>query len=146
MNAHALLRQKQGEIFSINQGDSLCKCIDALNEKKIGALIVTDDAGKLAGIISERDVLHSVKKTPIDVCSVRVKDAMTPRKKLVVVSEETSIQELMEVMTQNRVRHLPVVREEDLCGIISIGDVVKSLLDNAIMENESMRSYIVGEI
>lgn len=147
MNVAMLLAQKKDKLFTIEQEQSICECIDTLNRHNIGALLVVDRNQQLTGIVSERDILKKTHSKPTDVCSVTVKDAMTPRDKLVTASQKCSVCEVMEMMTENRVRHLPILDDDgQLRGIVSIGDVVKALLDNALVENKSLKDYIAGTL
>lgn len=145
MKVRNLLDQKSPEVFSINENKSLCECIDLLNQKRIGALMVLDDNSLVAGIISERDALRKIYHTPENVCSIKVKEAMTPRKDLIVAGEEDAIETIMELMTENRIRHIPVMEADQLLAIVSIGDVIKSLLSMLQEENQIMKDYISGK-
>lgn len=143
MKVKALLRQKDSDVFTIEADKSICQCIDVLNQRKIGALIVVNHTGKMVGIISERDILRTtMAKQGNNVCSSMVRDVMTPQEKLLTVTEDESLYKVMEIMTKNRVRHIPVVRDGNIFRIISIGDVIKFLLDQAMLENEEMKNYI----
>lgn len=144
MNLKQLLDQKDATVFSIGEDSSLCECIKMLNEKHIGALVVVNRENKICGIITERDVLKLTYEAPTDVCSVKVKDAMTSQDQLLTAKEEDSLFDIMETMTEKRVRHIPVLKDGEVCGIVSIGDVVKFLLGVLMDENRQMKTYITG--
>ncbi len=144
MNLKQLLDQKDPVVFSIGENSSLCECIKMLNEKNIGALVVVNRENKICGIVAERDVLRLTYSSPVNVCSVLVKDAMTPRDKLVTAEETDLIPGIMETMTAKRIRHIPVLKDGEICGIVSIGDIVKFLLGMLMDENKQMKDYIAG--
>ena len=144
MNLKQLLDQKNPAVFSIEENSSLCECIKMLNDKNIGALVVVNREKKICGIVTERDVLRLTYSSPVNVCSVLVKDAMTPRDKLITAEESDPIPKIMETMTAKRIRHIPVLKEGEVCGIVSIGDIVKFLLGMLMDENKQMKDYIAG--
>ncbi|MDD4869800.1 MAG: CBS domain-containing protein [Kiritimatiellae bacterium] len=145
MSVIQLLKGKAKTVYSIKPKAPLCDCLKLLNDKRIGALLVIGRQGKLEGLISERDVLRTAHKTKGKMCHIPVEKIMTPRKKLVTAGKENSIHEVMETMTKRRVRHLPILDGEKIIGIISIGDVVKALLDEVLAENKQMQDYIYGK-
>jgi CBS domain-containing protein len=144
MNLKQLLDQKDSAVFSIGENSSLCECIKMLNEKNIGALIVVNRENKICGIVTERDVLRLTYSSPVNVCSVLVKDAMTSRDRLITAEETDSLFKIMETMTAKRIRHIPILKDGEICGIVSIGDVVKFLLGMLMDENKQMKDYIAG--
>lgn len=142
MKLKDILKTKNDEILTVRQDQTVHTAIKILFKNKIGALLVLNTAGELVGIISERDVLwecvereHLLRKTP-------VKRVMT--KKLIIGSAEDDIQSSMGVMTRNRIRHLPIMEEDEIVGIISIGDLVKTLLDQQEYENRYLQQYMFG--
>jgi len=145
MSVGQLLKHKGRAVYKIRAEAPLCDCLKLLNDKRIGALLVMDKRGKLEGLISERDVLRTAHETKGKMGHIPVKKVMTPRKRLVVGGKESSIHEVMETMTKKRVRHLPIMDGEKVIGIISIGDVVKALLDEVLAENKQMQDYIYGK-
>jgi len=141
MNVRSILATKGHEVVTTSPERSVLDAARTLVEHDIGALVVTE-AGVLLGILSERDVLRLTARSPGALASVRVEDAMT---KDVVVAEEADTVELaMDLMTRHRVRHLPIVREGRLRGIVSIGDVVNAVRTQAEVENQQLRDYIGG--
>jgi CBS domain-containing protein len=145
MSVGQLLKNKTKTVYKIKPDAPLCDCLKLLNDKRIGALLVMDARGKLEGLISERDVLRTAHETKGKMGDIPVEKVMTPRKGLVVAGKESSIHEVMETMTKKRVRHLPIMDGEKVIGIISIGDVVKALLDEVLAENKQMQDYIYGK-
>ena len=116
--------------------------IGVLKLKGIGALVVTDEAGRLAGIISERDIVRGLLTHGDELLKLPASELMTRSVK--TCSPGDNIRDVMAKMTHSRVRHLPVLDGGRLCGIISIGDVVKNRLDELEMETGVLRDYIVG--
>jgi CBS domain-containing protein len=111
--------------------------------KKIGALVVTTGKAVL-GLISEREIVHEFSRNGEAAGSIPVKEVMNSR--VITVSPEESISRVMKLMTQHRVRHMPVLRDGELAGIISIGDVVKSRLDDLELESNALRdAYIAAK-
>jgi CBS domain-containing protein len=143
MELRSVLAGKGHEVFTIRAADPISLCIRKLNDLRIGALLVLSWSGKLEGIVSERDVLlwasNSEKSEESSVRSI-----MTPVERLISVSPETTVQQAMEQMTTYRIRHLPVLEGERLVGLVSIGDLVKSLLEDATRENAHLKDYIYG--
>ena len=111
-----------------------------LSSKRIGAVVVTDKSGHIAGIVSERDIVHALAKEGVECLDRPVSEIMT-REVLTCTAGDT-IDELMSRMTARRCRHLPVVADGGLAGIISIGDVVKHHIAEVEMEAMAMRDYI----
>lgn len=140
MNVAAILKAK-GRAVSTARPDATLRDISSrLTAKRIGAIVIVGDNGKVAGIISERDVIRAVSEHGEHALSMPVGDVMT--RSVVFCQETSTLDELMEVMTQGRFRHLPVLEDEALVGIISIGDVVKHHIAEVEMEVSAMRGYL----
>ncbi len=137
-----LLRQKNNDIFKIKSNDSIADAAIALTDKKIGALLVEDDSGKIAGIISERDIVGGMGPHGADLHDVPVSELMTTR--LVKCAPGDTVLEAMAMMTDRRIRHLPVFDGDDLVGLISVGDLVKCRISEVQAEAEAMRQYIAS--
>jgi CBS domain-containing protein len=144
MNVKSLLSHKGYKVFSIGPDAPLSECISVMNEKRVGALMVTGADGEILGLVSERDILRSAYARQCQICDIPVKQIMTVSDKLITATERDTLEEVMERMTNNRVRHIPVVEGRKLVGMVSIGDVVKSLLDATVEENQQMKDYISG--
>lgn len=141
MKVRDLLNQKGSEIYSIGSDSTVFEAIKMMSEKGIGALLVIDD-GELNGIISERDYRDKVILKGRQSKSTPVKDIMT--EKLFTVNSNDDIRLCMRIMTDRKIRHLPVLDDGNLTGIISIGDVVKTVIDQQKGEIDSLRNYIAG--
>ena len=144
VGVQALLDSKESMIYGISPGSSLLECLRLLNEKRVGALIVRDESETLLGIISERDIMRTALNEREKMFNMRVSEVMTPRAKMVLANEDLSLEEIMELMTNNRVRHLPIVQDDRVTGMVSIGDVVKVLLEEAQSDKKHMENYILG--
>jgi CBS domain-containing protein len=137
-----ILEKKGYNVVSVAPHDAVDAVVRMLTRNRIGAAPVLDADGRLVGIISERDILHGTAAHGDRVLTLRVDQLMTHEVK--TCSPDDRIIELMETMTLQRIRHLPVVRNGQLLGIVSIGDVVKQRLEEAQSELEALRSYIAS--
>lgn len=139
MNIAQLLKAKGRAVTTARPGVKLLDIIASLASKRIGAIIIVGDKGELAGIISERDIIHALAKSGEAVLQDPVSKHMT--RDVVTCQESTTIDEVMELMTQGRFRHITVIEDGALVGIISIGDVVKNHIAEVEMEVTAMRGY-----
>jgi len=139
MTIAAVIRSKGNAVETIAAEASLTDVVHRLGEKRIGALLVTDD-GRIAGIISERDVIYSLRTGGADVLDWPVSRIMTAP--AITIDSSMDVLGALALMTQRRIRHLPVVDAGELKGIVSIGDLVKHRMDQIEAEAEAMRSYI----
>jgi CBS domain-containing protein len=144
LDAATVLQRKGGKLYKVQLGEILNDCVSLMNRKKIGILVVLDDSGKLAGVISERDIMRLVESQDSNLWNKPVKEVMTPREKLYTVQQDTHLDDVMGLMTEKRIRHLPVMDGDTMMGIISIGDVVKNLFDEAAFTTEQLKNYIQG--
>ena len=131
MNVESILERKGTEIATIAPEASIKRAADWLRAKNVGALVVTSN-NAILGIISERDIVRAFSQYGEPVASMQVKDIMTHG--LITASLGDDLTHLMRLMTRHRVRHMPVLRNGKLVGIISIGDVVKHRLDDLELE------------
>ena len=136
----AVLEQKGRQVVTVAPHDSVATLVKVLSRNRIGAAPVVDETGHLVGIISERDVIHGLARYGDAVSTLPVERLMTAD--VHTCSPEDAIVTLMETMTLQRFRHLPVILNGGLEGIISIGDVVKQRLKEAQSELDELRSYI----
>ena len=142
MNVETILRNKGNWVATIRPDATVAEAVDMLNRERIGALVVSDDGEGVDGILSERDIVIALGGHDDDLLSRPVGDIMT---RTVITCDPTdSVGELMAEMTNRRIRHFPVVADGRLRGIVSIGDLVKSRLDEIEFEANSMRSFIAG--
>lgn len=140
MNVDTVLIRKGAGVFTVAPGESVGDVARHLKEKDIGALVVTNDGVRVEGILSERDIVHEMAGKGVALLDMQARDIMT--RDVVTCRREDTISEVLTLMTERRIRHLPVVEDGRLCGMISIGDAVKSRLDEAVAEAEALREYI----
>lgn len=142
MHVAQLLAVKGHEVATISQERSVADAVAVLKERGIGALVVTGATPPLSGIISERDVLRALATHGSGVLSLKVADIMTSE--VVTCEEKTDVTDLMTTMTEGRFRHVPVVHEGRLDGLISIGDVVKARLGELEHDKRYLLDYVSG--
>ncbi|MDP3921173.1 MAG: CBS domain-containing protein [Candidatus Omnitrophota bacterium] len=140
MTSVGILKDKGKKVWSVRANQTIYEALQMLVTHKIGAVVVREEGGKIEGIVSERDVMRVCFHNPENFSRLPVKKVMT--KCVVVAKPSDSIEELMEVMTQNRVRHLPVLEDGELQGLVSIGDVVKAGLKESVENNKQLMEYI----
>jgi CBS domain-containing protein len=140
MNVVAILRQKGRAVTTSSPAMTLLDVANKLAAKRIGAVVIVGEKGTVAGIISERDIIRSLSTRGPDCLRRPVSESMT--REVVTCEETDTIDELMAMMTARRFRHLPVVTDNALVGIISIGDVVKHHVAEVTNEAIAMREYI----
>ncbi|MPZ85626.1 MAG: CBS domain-containing protein [Actinophytocola sp.] len=135
-----LLRHKGSDVATAVPGLSVAGLLEDLARHNVGALVVVDDTGTLVGIVSERDVVRSLDERGAELLHAPVSEIMTTT---VVTCEPTeSVNNLAAIMTERRIRHMPVVDGGRLVGIVSIGDVVKSRIQQLESDREQLESYI----
>ena len=140
MNVAAILNDKGRDVVTSSTDASLLDIANLLTENRIGSVVLLDDEGAIAGIISERDIVRTLAKFGGEALHSPVSETMT--KKVVTCRDSDTIDYLMSEMTVRRVRHIPVLESDTIAGIVSIGDVVKHRIAEAEMEAEAMRAYI----
>jgi len=141
MTIETILRQKGTDVTTIEPEASIRRAADWLRIKNIGALVVTSGNAVL-GLISEREIVHAFSRHGETAASMLVKEIM--RQGVITVSREESVNRMMKLMTRHRVRHMPVLRDGKLAGIISIGDVVKYRLDDLELETNVLRDAYIA--
>jgi CBS domain-containing protein len=135
-----LLRHKGSDVATVPPGISVAGLLEDLARHNIGAMVVTDGSGTLVGIVSERDVVRRLNDRGSELLRAPVSEIMTTT---VVTCEPTeSVDSLASIMTERRIRHMPVVSGGELLGIVSIGDVVKSRIAQLESDREQLESYI----
>lgn len=137
-----LIHAKGTDIYSVHPEDGMRKAVDILKEKRIGALIVTSQSGELEGILSERDIVRKLSETPGKVLEQNVEALMT--RNVQVVSMNEPLVEVLHRMTQGRFRHMPVMHNGKLSGMVTIGDVVNFRLKELEYETVQLKQLIVG--
>jgi CBS domain-containing protein len=141
MTIETILRQKGTYVATIEPEPSIRRAADWLRIKNIGALVVTS-GNAVRGLISEREIVHALSSYGETTASMPVKEIM--RHGVITVSPEESVNRVMKLMTLHRVRHMPVLRDGKLAGIISIGDVVKYRLDDLELETNVLRDAYIA--
>jgi len=141
MNVESILRQKGSEVATIAPEATIKRAADWLHAKNVGSLVVTS-GNSILGIISEREIVRALSQYGEEVASNAVRDIM--RHGLVTVAPEDDLNRVMKLMTRHRVRHMPVLRDGKLCGIISIGDVVNHRLDDLELEANILRDAYIA--
>lgn len=143
MQVIEILRQKGREVVSLPCDASLSDATLLLAQKRIGAVVIKDDQGKLAGMLSERDVVRALATESVRALARPVSAYMTSS--VATCTEQDTVEELMSMMTQGRFRHVPVVDTFDqICGLVSIGDVVKMQIEEVSREASNLREYIAA--
>ncbi len=142
MYVEDILKVKGTEVVATAPGESVAAIARLLNVRRIGAAVVRDGAGNLAGVISERDIIRAIAVNGERALDMQVRDVMTSE--VVTCKPGDTISAAMKLMTVRRFRHLPVVEDGELKGIISIGDVVKHRLEETEMETRVLRDYVIA--
>ena len=142
MKLAELIKGKQSDIVKIRASSKIADAANTMTSNKIGALLVEDDAGVIAGILSERDIVRGMGPHGADLHDVMVSELMT--KDLIRCSSGDTVNEAMAMMTDRRIRHLPVFDDDELVGFISIGDLVKCRIMEVQGEAEALRQYIMS--
>lgn len=141
MTVAHILRRKGSEVIAAKAADTLAHVAQLLARKRIGAVLVLD-GGQVRGILSERDIVKALAAHGPAALDMIAGDVMTAH--VVSCAPHDSVEEVMEEMTRGRFRHMPVMDGERLSGMISIGDVVKERIDEAVAEAASLREYVAS--
>jgi CBS domain-containing protein len=137
-----ILTQKGGLVFTVTPGTTVTQIAKQLGIRRIGSVLVMADADTVVGIVSERDLVRALSRHGAAALEFEAREVMT--RDVVTCHPDDSIDHVMQVMTNGRFRHLPVVHHGELLGLISIGDVVKARLEETQHETEALRAYIVA--
>jgi CBS domain-containing protein len=140
MTVKAVLSRKGTSVTTIEPVATLAAAITTLAEKRIGAIVVTGAEARVVGIISERDIVRALSQHGADALSRPVAEVMT--RNVVTCSERDTIAHLMERMTEGKFRHIPVVEQGRLAGIVSIGDIVKRRVEELENDGAALQDYI----
>lgn len=140
MNVDRILRTKGYQVVSVEPTESVAEAAAVLNRHRIGAALVRNADGAVIGVFSERDVVKGISRHGEACLRLSVKELMA--KDVITCTPEDTVDHVMAVMTERRVRHLPVMRHGNLVGVISIGDVVKHRLAEIETEAKALRDYI----
>jgi CBS domain-containing protein len=139
MTVHDILQTKGAQVVSVAPGDTVGNVARVLNDRRIGAVLVRED-GKVVGVFSERDVVRGLARYGAQALDRLVSDLMTHD--VVTCKPNDTVHDVMERMTARRIRHLPVLENGQLKGIVSIGDLVKARIEEAEREAQDLREYI----
>jgi CBS domain-containing protein len=143
MKIQDILRVKGPEVLTISEERTVFEAISSMVMHKIGALLVMNFEGEFTGIITERDILRICNSYYDQLKTLPVKEVMTRR--VIISNPDDEVEYVQEVMTSNRIRHIPVISNNRLVGLISIGDVVKALGQEVRAENKYLKDYISGK-
>ena len=138
---HQLLKAKSAELLQIGPNESVLRALEVMATHQIGALVVIDN-GTLVGVISERDYARKVVLMNRFSRDTPVADIMSSP--AITVSPDDTVRHCMELMTNKRIRHLPVVKDRQVLGILSIGDLVKAVIEDQSHQIEELQKYIAG--
>ncbi len=142
MDVDGILRAKGAAVVTIRPDATVGELVRGLRDERIGAMVVSEDGRSVLGIISERDVVRGLADRGPRILEAQVAELMT--RQVVSCTPRDSVKQVMEEMTRRRVRHLPVVADGALAGIISIGDVVKNRLEEMAMETNVLREAYIA--
>ena len=142
MKVEAMLAAKGTQVATVRSDATVATVVRRLKLEGIGALVVSDDGKRIQGIISERDIVRGLADHGTALLQMPVSDFMTSSVK--TCRQDANVTDVMMEMTRSRVRHLPVVENHELCGLVSIGDVVKNRLEELETETHVLRDFIVG--
>lgn len=142
MTLGAILKQKEAPVISVAPTTNISEVVAVLAEKRIGAVCILDDAKQMLGILSERDIVRSMAANGARTLEMTAAQLMT--RSPTTATTEITVYDAEHLMTNGRFRHLPIVENGKLIGMVSIGDVVKAVLDAQTFEMNNMRSYVTG--
>lgn len=142
MNVRSILDEKGRDVVTVDGSVSLAHAVAVLSERRIGAVVVASSDGRIEGILSERDIVRALAASGASALDQPVSAKMTS--KVMVCGEDHSVNQVMEIMTNGRFRHLPVEKGGRLAGLVSIGDVVRKRIEAVEREAEEMKAYIAS--
>ncbi len=143
MLVNTILKHKPPGYISVTSSTSISGVVDVLATKGIGAVLVVDH-GELVGILSERDIVRSLAHRAAQTLELTAAELMTHNP--ITATPETTTEQAMEIMTERHFRHLPIVENGKLTGLVSIGDVVKARIDQSQHEVDTLRVYVAGNV
>ena len=135
-----ILKEKGGQVFSVAESATLKEAADLLDTRRVGAMVILNEAGGIIGVLSERDIIRNLARIGAAALKCTVGEVMT--RQVVTARPRDTVESAMEKMTDRRIRHLPVVDGGRMIGVVSIGDLVKWRIAEADAEVNAIRSYI----
>ena len=142
MSVRAILKDKGQRVVTVAQATTIREVVATLSREKIGVVVVSDDGSSVAGILSERDIVKGLQEHGTKLLDLTARDLMT--RSFTPAKLDMPILHVLEMMTEGRFRHMPVVDDGSLVGLVSIGDAVKARLDILESETEHLKQYIGG--
>jgi len=143
MKVKDILEKKGNRVITVEKGSSVLDAMSIFSANRVGSLLVVDKANNILGIIGGRDVLMAVVNQLEEIKTLTVDKIMTTD--LIVGTPDDYVNDIMNIMTENRIRHIPIMEGKDLKGLVSIGDVVKSQLKETHVENKYLKDYIADK-
>lgn len=138
-----ILNDKGREVVTLRAGNTLREAAHVLDERRIGAIVTLGEDDDIIGVLSERDIVRQLARIGADALDMQIGDAMT--RAVITISAQAEIDEALQLMTDRRIRHLPVTRHDRLTGVVSIGDLVKWKIAATEAEAEAMKSYLSSQ-
>lgn len=138
-----ILNDKGREVVTLRADHTLREAAQMLDERRIGAVVALAEDGAIVGVLSERDIVRQVARHGGAALDMKVGEAMT--RSVITVAAETPVDEALQLMTDRRIRHLPIVRNDRLTGFVSIGDLVKWKIAETEAEAQAMKSYLSAQ-
>ncbi len=142
MSVRQILKTKGHRVVTVTQATTIRDVVATLSREKIGVVVVSDDGATVAGILSERDIVKGLADSGVKLLDLTARDLMT--RSFTPAKIDMPILHVLDTMTQGRFRHMPVVDDGKLAGLVSIGDAVKARLDMLESEAQHMKEYIGG--
>ena len=146
MKIKDILKKKGTNVVTVNQEKTVFDAMQTFSANRVGSLLVLDDQSGIVGILAARDVLMVALNSCDNIKNINIKEVMT--KKIIIGQPDDDLKYVQAIMTENRIRHLPVVESQKLVGIISIGDILKAQLEayeEVEVENRYLKDYVLGK-
>ncbi len=141
-----LFKERGNVIHSVSGATMLKEAVDIMNRFHIGALMVINLEGDIEGILTERDIMKKLASTAEQVGHLQVRNIMTPGEKLIVTTGNENIGDIMKLLSEKKIRHIPIINEEGVLeGILSMRDVIRILLNEALQMQMTLTDYITGK-
>ena len=143
MKVKDILAEKGTNVITGRENNTVLEAMNMFATNKVGSLLIMDEHNQIVGIVAARDVLMAVLSDREQLDNIPLKNIMT--KEIIVAAPDDDIDYVQAIMTENRIRHIPIIDNKKLAGIISIGDVVKAQLKKSSVENRYLRDFIEGK-